>query len=71
MFPYKTKAIVPSDDCLILTSSHYSCHLLRNIMQKNTIAYRRLLTLLITLLPINIAIQIAMLVIILRPSPNN
>jgi hypothetical protein len=33
--------------------------------------YRRLLTLLITLLPINIAIQIAMLVIILRSSPNN
>ena len=33
--------------------------------------YRRLPTLLITLLPINIAIQIAILVIILRPIPIN
>ena len=34
-------------------------------------AHRCLVTLLITLLPINIAIQIAMLVIILRPIPIN
>jgi hypothetical protein len=39
-----------------------------NIIAK-TLTYRRLPTLLITLLPINIAIQIAMLVNILRPIP--
>ena len=43
---------------------------LRNIIAK-TLTYRRLPTLLITLLPINIAIQIAMLVNILRPIPIN
>jgi hypothetical protein len=43
---------------------------LRNIIAK-TLTYPRLPTLLITLLPINIAIQIAMLVNILRPIPIN
>jgi hypothetical protein len=43
---------------------------LRNIITK-TLTYSRLPTLLITLLPINIAIQIAMLVNILRPIPIN
>ena len=38
---------------------------------QNAITYRRLPTLFITLLPINIAIQIAMLVMILRPIPIN
>ena len=54
----------------MLTSFYYSCHFLRNVMQ-NAITYRRLPTLFITLLPINIAIQIAMLVMILRPIPIN
>jgi succinate dehydrogenase hydrophobic anchor subunit len=55
---------------LMLTSIYYSCLFLRNVI-KNTITYHRLPTLLITLLPINIAIQITMLVIILRPIPIN
>ena len=55
---------------LMLTLIYYFCPFLCNVIA-NTITYRRLPTLLITLLPINIAIQITILVIILRPIPIN